>query len=105
MRKKDNDVSPKRFSVSELKKFDGKEGRPAYVALKGKVYDITNSNFWKEGKHMGRHSAGYDLSEMIINAPHDGEVFIKFRIVGELSEKESSREELVKKIEKLHLHS
>jgi tetratricopeptide (TPR) repeat protein len=48
MHKKDNGVSLKRFSTSELKEFDGKEGRSAYVAFKGKIYDVTNSSFWKE---------------------------------------------------------
>lgn len=35
----------------QLAAFDGKEGRPAYIAYKGIIYDITNSRLWKSGRH------------------------------------------------------
>jgi len=28
------------FKLSELEEFDGKEGKPTYIALKGKVYTL-----------------------------------------------------------------
>ena len=31
----------KKFTVDELRGFDGKAGRPAYVGYKGKVYDVS----------------------------------------------------------------
>lgn len=95
----------RRFKLNELKEFDGKEGRPAYIALKGKVYDVTESSFWKDGRHLKRHSTGDDLTESIINAPHDKEVLIRFPIVGEISEKKFFRQRVLQRIERLHLHS
>ena len=48
----------KKFTLEELAKFDGKEGRPAYVAYKGKVYDVSESWMWEDGDHQGLQEAG-----------------------------------------------
>ncbi len=88
----------KYFTINDLKRFDGKEGRPAYVAFKGRVYDVSNSRLWINGLHLGAHHAGSDLTENMINAPHGEEVFIKFHIVGELSHEETFRDRLVRRI-------
>ncbi len=55
------------FSLKELEQFDGKDGRPAYVGLDGKVYDLTGSSFWPEGEHEGCADglAGQDLTELM----------------------------------------
>ncbi len=34
----------RKFTREELKKYDGKNGRPAYIAYKGKVYDVSDSH-------------------------------------------------------------
>lgn len=94
----------KRFTKSELKKFDGTQGRPVYVVFKGKVFDVSNSRLWIDGRHMGRHSAGDDLTESILNAPHGEEVFMKFSLVGELIEEGNARHRLTQMIERLNLH-
>jgi predicted heme/steroid binding protein/uncharacterized membrane protein len=59
----------------ELKNYDGKEGKKAYIAYKGKVYDVTSNKYWKSGAHMLRHKAGDDLTEFLKLAPHGEEVF------------------------------
>ncbi len=46
------------FDQAELEKYDGKDGRPIYIAYKGNVYDVTNSKLWKNGMHMKRLHAG-----------------------------------------------
>lgn len=79
-----NQETPRYFSLEELKQFDGKQGRPACIAFKGRVYDVTNSSFWKNGFHLGVHFAGEDLTGTIINAPHKEEVLQGFKIIGEL---------------------
>jgi predicted heme/steroid binding protein len=58
----------KNFSVNELKEFNGKNGKPAYVGYKGKVYEVTESMQWGDGDHMG-HGAGEDLTDMMEIAP------------------------------------
>lgn len=58
------------LTPEELAGCDGKEGRPAYFAFEGKVYDATQSKLWKQGVHMGRHNAGIDLTEALKQAPH-----------------------------------
>jgi predicted heme/steroid binding protein/uncharacterized membrane protein len=70
----------------DLKKFDGKEGRPAYIAFEGKVYDVSVNKYWKNGIHMLRHKAGEDLTEFMKLAPHNMEVLEKCKIVGTLEE-------------------
>ncbi len=94
----------RRFTTSELREFDGKEGRPTYIAFKGKVYDVSGSHLWTEGTHRGRHSAGDDLTQSITNAPHGEEELMRFQVVGELSQEESFRQKLTEKLERLHLH-
>jgi predicted heme/steroid binding protein len=74
----------KEFTEEELSRYDGKNGMPAYVAFKGKVYDVTGSFLWKDGNHQVLHAAGYDFSLIIEQAPHDEDVLERFPVVGEL---------------------
>jgi len=97
-------MGQRRFTISELKEFDGKEGRPAYVALKGKVYDVSDSHLWETGNHLGAHVAGLDLTMSIANAPHAEEVLMKFKVVGELIQERYGRQKLVRRLQKMHLH-
>jgi predicted heme/steroid binding protein/uncharacterized membrane protein len=72
------------FSREELKAFDGRDGRPVYVAYDGKVYDVSASKLWKTGSHMRRHASGQDLSADLAAAPHRVEVFDRVPQVGAL---------------------
>ena len=74
-----------KFTLDELRQFDGKNGRPTYVGYKGKVYDVTDSDQWIDGDHMG-HVAGQDLTEEMEIAPHAEEVMERMRVVGFLVE-------------------
>jgi predicted heme/steroid binding protein len=47
------------FTVSELAKYDGKNGNPAYAVVDGIVYDL--STVFDDGEHFG-HEAGQDLT-------------------------------------------
>ena len=56
----------------ELAQFDGKDGRPAYVAVDGVVYDVSGSSKWPEGMHTSCNlgaMAGQDLSDVLAQAP------------------------------------
>jgi len=67
-----------------LQSHDGQEGRPAWFACDGQIYDASASKMWKNGSHMQRHAAGTDLSSAIGLAPHGTEVFERLPLVGEL---------------------
>jgi len=70
-----------KFTLQELKEFNGKNGKPAYVGYRGKVYDVTDSSLWGEGDHMG-HAAGEDLTEQMEIAPHAEDVLERMKAVG-----------------------
>ncbi len=73
------------FTTDELASFDGKEGRPAYLAHAGKVYDVSTSWMWENGEHEDEHSAGADLTDDMDFAPHNDSVLQNFPVVGRLA--------------------
>ncbi len=72
------------ITPEELLSFDGKDGKPVYVAFQGKVYDVTKSRLWATGSHMKRHPAGKDLTGEIAAAPHGPEVLERYPQTGVL---------------------
>lgn len=78
-----------------LEFYDGKEGRKAYIAYNGKVFDVTESKLWKNGVHMMRHTAGGDLSEALKQAPHKDEVLSRFPEVNMFFEKNLKKESII----------
>jgi predicted heme/steroid binding protein/uncharacterized membrane protein len=81
----------KDLTIGELVRFDGKEGRPAYIANKGSIYDVSHSELWKEGSHLKRHLAGLDLTDAVAQAPHGEEKIIAMPMVGKLLEREEGK--------------
>ncbi len=75
----------KTFSHEELAACDGKDGRPAYVAYKGRVIDVSGSKMWRLGRHMNRHSAGTDQTSELPHAPHAEDVLERCPQVGVLA--------------------
>jgi len=73
------------FTKELLSRFNGKEGRPAFLAYKGIVYDVTKSRYWKNGQHMMKHAAGTDLSEFLGSAPHGEDKVLLMQRVGTLA--------------------
>ncbi|RME68231.1 MAG: hypothetical protein D6778_02160 [Nitrospirae bacterium] len=80
------------LTLEELVQFDGKEDRPAYVAYKGKIYDVSGSRLWKNGSHMRKHLAGFDLTEAMKQAPHGEDRILGFPEVGRLVTKHEGPE-------------
>ena len=72
----------KDISDEDLKRHDGKGGRPAYVVHGDDVIDVSDSRLWQGGLHMNRHHAGRDLSTDIQGAPHGLEVLERYPTVG-----------------------
>ena len=84
----------KEFDLEELAKFDGKEGRPLYVAHQGNIYDVSDSKLWKNGLHMNRHHGGRDLTTDIKGAPHGVEMLERFTRVGVLTQEADQEREI-----------
>jgi len=76
-------LGKKVFTREELRKYDGSNG-VAYIAFRDKVYDVSGSFHWKKGIHQVIHRAGYDLTEVLEQAPHGADMLDRFPIVGEL---------------------
>ncbi|MDT3700945.1 MAG: DoxX family membrane protein [Thermincola sp.] len=72
----------RKINAAELKRFNGLNGKPAYVAFKGKVYDV--SKVFVNGEHAGI-KAGIDLTNELAKGPHDETIFNNFPVVGVLS--------------------
>ncbi len=74
------------MSKSDLAKYNGKDGKPAYIGFSGKIYDVTSSAIWIDGEHQFSHNAGQDLTEAMADAPHADEVFEGFPAIGTLTD-------------------
>ena len=68
------------FTLAELAGFHGRDGAPAYIAIHGKVYDITGVPLFRDGKHHGV-LAGEDVTELFV---HKRNILNRLSIVGEL---------------------
>lgn len=74
------------FSLKDLKEYNGLDGNKAYVAVNGTVYDVTESQFWREGKHFGL-DAGQDLTKEFYSCHSNNlEIANSLRVVGILKE-------------------
>lgn len=74
----------RKFTLEELRSFNGSQGRPVFIAYKGKVYDVSGSQHWQQGIHQDAHLAGRDVTAEIEGAPHGEEMLERFPVVGEL---------------------
>ncbi len=64
----------RQFTIEELSQYDGSNGRPAYVAVNGIVYDVSLESTWGGGTHFSMY-AGHDLSAQF-NGCHKGKTEI-----------------------------
>lgn len=80
----------KTFTLEELAQYDGKGGSPAYVAVDGVVYDVSESSLWPEGEHTTCNldaMAGRDLSQVIQQSPpRMRDLLEEFPVVGNLTQ-------------------
>jgi len=71
------------LTVEQLSKYNGKNGNPAYVAISGIIYDVTNNAAWAAASHFGL-TAGKDLTAAF-NSCHGGQqILSKLKVVGKL---------------------
>lgn len=74
------------FTVEELSQYDGKDGNPAYVAVDGVVYDVSDVEAWPDGEHQNGITAGNELSDEILESPHGKDVLENVPVVGTLAD-------------------
>ena len=68
---------------AQLSLRNGQDKPEIWIAYQQKVYDVTDSRLWRNGKHY-EHWAGQDLTEELPDAPHTEQVFEKFSQIGVL---------------------
>jgi predicted heme/steroid binding protein len=56
------ETPPQVFTLEELAQYNGKDGAPAYVAVNGVVYNVTNNPLWAGGNHFFGLTAGRNLT-------------------------------------------
>ena len=71
----------KEFTKSQLALRNGQDREEIWCAYLGNIYDVSKSRMWRNGKHY-EHWAGQDLTNELKDAPHNENVFDKFKIVG-----------------------
>lgn len=70
------------LTLDELAQYNGKDGQPAYIAVDGVIYDVSDLPRWANGEHNG-FEAGQDLTEEIDNeSPHGRGVLERADVVG-----------------------
>jgi predicted heme/steroid binding protein len=77
-------VKKRSFTKRELRRRNGKHGAPAFIVYEGKIYDVSRSFLWQNGKHQAIHAAGADLTGSLVEAPQGADLLKKFPIVGSL---------------------
>lgn len=63
------------FTIEELARYDGSNGRSAYVAVNGVVYDVSSEATWGGGTHFGIY-AGRDVTNEFLRC-HGSEEILK----------------------------
>lgn len=71
------------FTRGQLALRNGQDREEIWIAYQGKIFDVTHSRLWRNGKHY-EHWAGQDLTEELSDAPHTERVFEHLSQVGVL---------------------
>jgi predicted heme/steroid binding protein len=75
------------FTSQDLSGFDGMNGNPAYVAINGIVYDVTDNAAWAAATHFGLR-AGNDLTGEFASCHAGQPILSKLKVVGRLVDNE-----------------
>lgn len=78
-----NQPIQREFTLEELAQYNGKNGNPAYVAVNGVVYDVTNNAAWAAASHFGL-TAGKDLTSEFASCHASQAILNQLTVVGKL---------------------
>ena len=71
------------ISKADLNEANGKDGNPAYIAVDGTVYDVTNFGAWADGEHQDMVTAGTDATDLFESeSPHNTEFLEALPLAG-----------------------
>jgi len=73
------------YTKSQLALRNGQDREEIWIAWNGKIFDVTESRLWFNGKHY-EHWAGQDLTAELKDAPHTEAVFERFKMIGILKD-------------------
>lgn len=73
------------FTPAELSRYHGRDGNPAYVAVNGIVYDVSNVAAWGGATHFGL-TAGRDLTGEFASCHAGQPILGKLKAVGKMVE-------------------
>lgn len=80
----ENEETELSLTLDELEAYNGKDGMPAYVAVDGVIYDVTDIPQWADAMHFG-FNAGEDLSSDIkTKSPHGEKILEEIPAVGKI---------------------
>jgi len=74
------DIVEKTFTAQELAQYDGQNGTPAYLAIKGIVYDVTKVQLLNDGRHHGV-TPGNDVTDLFV---HNQAILNRLQVIGTL---------------------
>jgi predicted heme/steroid binding protein len=74
--------SMRTFTADELRQFDGGKGRPALIAFRGLVYDVTGQAGWHDDSAPREGVLGRDVTARLELDGRDEFAFEHFPIVG-----------------------
>jgi membrane-associated progesterone receptor component len=72
------------FTLEELSSYNGRNGNPAYVAVNGVVYDVTNNAAWGGAAHFGL-TAGADVTSQFASCHAGQPILSKLKVVGKMT--------------------
>ncbi|MFM7380649.1 MAG: cytochrome b5 domain-containing protein [Bacteroidota bacterium] len=84
----DSSLTLPTYTRSELALRNGQDRPEIWIAWEGKIFDVTESRLWRNGKHY-EHWAGQDLTEELADSPHGHRVFEGREPIGILEKKDT----------------